>query len=59
MEMKWNEIEIALARQLISEHFDFTSSQLNGQCTKSDESDNLEAKEYNKKFVVFCRYACM
>ena len=41
-EMKQNEIETALARQLISEHFDFASSQLNGQCTKSDESDNLE-----------------
>ena len=42
MEMKGNEIETALARQLISEHFDFILSQFNGQCMKSGESDNLE-----------------
>ena len=41
-EMKRNEIETEIAQQLISEHFDCTSSQLKGQCTKSDESDNLE-----------------
>ena len=41
-DMKWNEIETMLAQQLISEDVDFTSSQLNGQCMKSDESDNLE-----------------
>ena len=40
--MERNEIETVLARALISEHFDFASSQLNSQCTKSDESDNLE-----------------
>ena len=39
--MECNEIEIASAQQLISEHFDFLS-QLNSQCTKSGESDNLE-----------------
>ena len=42
MEMEWNVIEIARVRQLISEHFDFALSQLNSQCTKSDESDNLK-----------------
>ena len=41
-EMERNEIETARARQLISEHFDFALSQLNSQCTKSGESDNLE-----------------
>ena len=30
-------------QQLISEHFDFALSQLNSQCTKSGESDNLES----------------
>ena len=40
--MKRNEIESACVRQLISEHFDFVLSQLNNQCTKSGESDNLE-----------------
>ena len=43
-EMKQNEIETVLARMLISEYFDFASSQLNSQSTKSDESDNLEAE---------------
>ena len=40
--MERNEIETVHVRQLISEHFDFTLSQLNSQCTKSGESDNLE-----------------
>ena len=40
--MKQNETQTALARQLSSEHFDFTLSQLNSQCTKSGESDNLD-----------------
>ena len=40
--MKQNEIETAHAQQLISEHFDFALGQLNSQCTKSGESDNLE-----------------
>ena len=39
--MERNEIETALARQLISEHFDFAFSQLNIQYTKNGESDNL------------------
>ena len=43
-EMERNEIETALLWQLISEHFDFASSQLNSQCTKSDESDNFEVE---------------
>ena len=29
-------------QQLISEQFDFTLSQINSQCTKSGESDNLK-----------------
>ena len=58
MDMKWNEIETVLVRQLISEHFDFTSSQLNGQCMKSDESDKLEPIKL-QKIIAFCRYACM
>ena len=41
-EMERNETESACARQLISEHFDFTLSQLNRQGRKSSESDNLE-----------------
>ena len=42
---KRNEIKAVLARQLIIEHFDFASSQLNSQCKKSDDqSDNLESK---------------
>ena len=40
--MKRNEIETAHVQQLISEHFDFALGQLNSQCTKSGESDNLE-----------------
>ena len=40
--MKRNEIETAHAQQLISEHFDFALRQLNSQCMKSGESDNLE-----------------
>ena len=39
---KRNEIETARAQQLISEHFDFALSQLNSQCMKSSQSDNLE-----------------
>ena len=39
--MEQNEMEIVSAQQLISEHFDFLS-QLNSQCMKSGESDNLE-----------------
>ena len=30
------------AQNLISEHFDFALSQVNSQCTKSGEFDNLE-----------------
>ena len=41
-EMERNEIETVRVWQLISEHFDFALSQLNSQCTKSDESDKLE-----------------
>ena len=41
--MKRNEIETARVRQLISEHFDFALSQLQTQCTKSGEFDNLES----------------
>ena len=40
--MERNEIETAHERQLTSEHFDFALSQLNSQCTKSSESDNLD-----------------
>ena len=42
-EMERNEIETARVRQLISEHFDFALSQLQTQCTKSGEFDNLES----------------
>ena len=43
-EMERNGIETVLSRQLISEHFDFALSQLNSQCTKSDESDNFKVE---------------
>ena len=42
-ETKRNEKETARMRQLISEHFDFALSQLQTQCTKSGEFDNLES----------------
>ena len=35
-------IKTTCAQQLISEHFDFALSQLNRQCMKSGESDDLE-----------------
>ena len=47
METERNEMETARAQELISEHFDFTLSQLNTQHTKGmkgGESDNLESK---------------
>ena len=42
-EIERNEIDPARVRQLISEHFEFASSQLQTQCTKSGEFDNLES----------------
>ena len=63
-EMKRNKIETALVWQLIFEHFDFASSQLNSQCTKSGEFDNLQLRTYlaiksatKDTLHVFCR--CM
>ena len=64
-EMERNEIETMCVRQLISEHFNFALTQLNSQCTKSGESDNLEleltliAKECRTKDALHFAGACM